>query len=83
MIFAVFLKILRNLRRKFARRFENEAARHARTRTAIGKHIDHRKDEARGFTCARLCDCDDVTHHLDLRDSSGLNWGWLVIASLA
>ena len=83
MIFAVFFEILRNLRRKFTRRFENEAARHARTRTAIGKHIDHRKDEARGFTRARLCDCDDVTHHLDLRDSSGLNWGWLVIASLA
>ena len=72
-IFTVFLEILGNLRGEFARRFEDQAARHPCTRTAIGEHVDHRQNEAGGLAGACLGNGDNVAHHLHLRDRRSLN----------
>ena len=82
-IFAIFFEVFGNLSRQFAGGFKNEATWHPRARAAICKHVDHWKDETCRLACARLRNSDNVAHHLDLRDGSRLNWGRLIIASLA
>ena len=74
-VLAVFLEILRDLRREFARRGEDQRARHQRAASAAGHDIDHRQDEAGGFAGPGLSDPDDVLHHQDRRNGLGLDIG--------
>jgi hypothetical protein len=82
MIFAVFFEILSNLRGQFARWLQYQTARHPCARTAIGEHINHRKNETRGLASPRLCNRNDIAHHLNLWDGCSLDRGRRVIASL-
>ena len=62
-ILAVFLEILSDLRGEFARRLEDERARHAGAAAALGQNVDHRQHEARRLARPRLRDADQVAHH--------------------
>ena len=72
-ILAVFLEILGDLRREFAGRLEDQAARHARAAAALGQDVDHRQHEAGGLAGAGLGDADQVAHHQYGRDRRGLD----------
>ncbi len=52
----------------FARRFEDEAARHARTAAGVRQDVDHRQHEGGGLAGAGLRDPDQVAHHEDAGD---------------
>ena len=59
-VLAVFLKILVHLRREFARRFEDQRARHAGTGPAAFEQREHGKGEGGGLAGARLGDAEHV-----------------------
>jgi hypothetical protein len=72
--------ILGDLRGELARGFEDQAARHPRTATAVAQDIDHRQDEGGGLAGAGLRDADQVAHHQHRRDRLRLDGGRLGIA---
>ncbi len=74
-VLAVFFEIFCNLRGEFARRCENQRARHERTAAAAGHDIDHRQDETGRLAGARLGDADDILHHQDRRNRLHLDVG--------
>jgi len=57
---AVLLEAFLNLRREFARRFQNERARHARPRAALLQHCEHRQHERGSLAGAGLGDAEHV-----------------------
>ena len=57
---AVFDKAFLHLRREFARRLENERARHAGAGAALLQHGQHRQHERRRFAGAGLGDAEHV-----------------------
>ncbi len=76
-VLAVFLEVIGNLRGEFARRLEDERARHARTRAALFEHCEHRQNEGSGLAGARLrnaqhiATCKHVRNGLVLDGSGG------------
>ena len=57
---AVFDEGFLHLRGEFARRLEDQRARHARARAALFQHGDHRQHEGRGLAGAGLRDAEHV-----------------------
>ena len=82
-IFAVFLEILRNLRRKFAGRLKDQASRHPRPASAMTQNIDHREDKGGGLAGSGLGDPDQILAHQDCGDCLGLDGRRLVVAAIA
>ena len=72
-ILAVALEVLGDLRREFARRLEDQGARHARLGAAARQDLDHRQGEGGGLAGAGLGDADDVAALEHLRDGLGLD----------
>ena len=73
-------EFLRDLRGKFARRFQDQAARHQRAAAAMAEDVDHRQHERAGLARAGLGDADDVAHHQDAGDRLRLDRRGRVIA---
>ena len=67
---AVDLEGRLDLRRQFARRLEDQGARHPRPGAAGGELVDHRQREARGFAGASLGTAEHVAPAGD--DGNGL-----------
>ncbi len=74
-VLAVFLEILGDLRRQFARRLQNQRARHARLGPAARQHLDHRQGEGGGLARARLRDADHVAALQHMGNALRLNGG--------
>ncbi len=72
---AILVELLLDLRSKFARRFENEGARHSCPGAALFEHGEHRKDEGRGLAGAGLGDAENVAARQDVGDRLFLNGG--------
>ena len=62
-VLAVLLEVLGDLQREFARRLEDQAARHARAGAAAGQDVDHRQGEAGGLAGAGLREAEHVADH--------------------
>ena len=69
-VLAVGLEVFGYLGGQFARRLQNERARHARLGAALRENIDHRQDETGGLSGARLGASEDVASHQN--DGNGL-----------
>ena len=74
-VFAVFLEVVGDLRREFARRLEDERARHARPRAALLQHGQHRQHEGGGLAGAGLRDAQHVAVREHVRDGLFLDRG--------
>ena len=72
---AVKLEGIGDLGRQFARRLEDQRARHARPRPPGRQLVDHRQDKARGLAGAGLGAAEHVTAALDERDRLFLDRG--------
>jgi hypothetical protein len=59
-VLAVFDEVLLDLRGEFARRFEDQRARHARPGTALFEPGEHRQDEGGCLAGPRLGDAENV-----------------------
>ena len=79
-VLAVFLEILVHLRGEFARRFEDQRARHAGAGAAAFEQRQHRQHERRGLAGAGLRNADDVLLLQDMRDGLRLDFGGLGVA---
>ena len=75
-----FSKFSCDLRGEFARRLEDEGARHAGAGAAVFEQRQHGQDERRRLAGAGLRDADDVLLLKDMRDGLGLNVGGLGVA---
>ena len=79
-VLAVDLEVFGHLGGQFARRLQDERARHARLGAALGQDIDHRQDEGGGLAGARLGASEDIAAHQDDGDGLFLDRGGLGIA---
>ena len=75
-----FSKLLGDLRGEFARRLENERARHARAGAALFQHGEHRQHEGGGLAGAGLRDAEHVAARENVRDGLLLNGGRSFVA---
>ena len=75
MVDAVFAEALLDLRGEFARRLENECARHARAGAPVLEHGEHGQHEGRGLAGAGLGDAEHVTPLEDVGDRLLLDGG--------
>ncbi|CAH0314452.1 hypothetical protein ROS9278_05077 [Roseomonas sp. CECT 9278] len=67
-VLAVFLEVLGDLERQFARRLQDQAARHARLGARPGQDVQHRQHEGCGLAGAGLRAAQHVPVHQDIRD---------------
>ena len=74
-VLAVFLEMFGDLRGEFARRLENERARHARARAALLEHREHRQHEGGGLAGAGLRNAEHVAACENVRNGLLLNGG--------
>ena len=81
-VLAVLLEILGDLRGEFARRLEDQRARHHRATAAMRQNVDHRQHEARRLAGPGLRDADDVLHHQHWRDGLRLDRSRFVITGI-
>ena len=72
---AVFVEAVLDLRGEFARRLEDERARHARPRAAVFEHGEHRQHEGGGLAGAGLRDAEHVAPREHVRDGLLLDRG--------
>ena len=72
---AVFVEMLFDLRGEFARRLENQRARHSRPGAALFQHREHRQHEGRGLAGAGLGDAENVAARQNVGDGLFLNGG--------
>ena len=70
-----FSKLFGDLRGEFARRLEDERARHARARAALFQHGEHRQHEGGGLAGAGLRDAEHVAAREHVRDGLFLDRG--------
>jgi hypothetical protein len=77
---AVFDEGFLDLRREFARRFEDERARHARPGAALLEDREHRQREGGGLARAGLRDAQDVLAFKDVGDCLFLDRSRLRVA---
>ena len=70
-----FSKLLDDLRGEFARRLEDERARHARARAALLEHREHRQHEGGGLAGAGLRDAEHVAPGENVRNGLLLDGG--------
>ena len=80
-VLAVLLEVLDDLRCEFARRFENERARHACPGTALFEHRDHRQGEGGGLAGSGLRDTENVAAGENVGNSLFLNGRRGLVAS--
>jgi hypothetical protein len=80
MVLAIFLEILGDLRGQFARRLQNQAARHQRAAPSMRQNVDHRQHETRRLARTRLGNGDQVAHHQHGGDGLGLDGRGRIIA---
>ena len=80
-VLAVLLEVLDDLRGEFARRLENERARHARAGAALFEHRDHGQDESGGLAGSGLRDTENIAAGENVRNSLFLNGGRRLVAS--
>ena len=64
-VFAVLNKVLRHLQREFARRLQDQAARHPRPRPRAAENVEHRQGEPRRLAGAGLRYPHHVPRHQD------------------
>ena len=81
-VLAVALEALGHLGGEFARRLEDQRARHARLGAAARQHLDHRQGEGRRLAGAGLRDADDVAPLQHMGDALRLDGGWGGVAAL-
>ena len=74
---AVLVEVFLHLRCEFARRFEDQRARHPRPCAAFLEHGQHRQHEGRGLAGAGLGDAKHVTPREDVGDRLFLDGGGL------
>ena len=67
-ILAVFDEIFRHLQRQFARRLQNQAARHTGAGAAAVQNVQHRQSKSGGLAGAGLCATQHVAAHQHIRD---------------
>ena len=79
-VLAVFLELLDDLGGEFARRLQNERARHARAGAALFEHGEHRQHEGGGLAGAGLRDAEHVAAGEDVRDGLLLDGGGGLVA---
>jgi len=72
--------MLDHLGGEFARRLEDERARHARAGAALLEHGEHRQHESSGLAGAGLGDAKHVAAGEDVRDSLLLDGGGGLVA---
>ena len=72
--------MLGDLRGEFARRLEDERARHARAGAALFEHGEHRQHESGGLAGAGLRDAEHVAAGEHVRDGLFLNGGGGLVA---
>ena len=82
-VLAVFLEMVGDLRRQFARRLQDQRARHARAGAALLQHGEHRQHEGGGLAGAGLRDAEHVAPLQHVGDRLFLDGsGGLVAGSL-
>ena len=79
-VLAVFLEMFGDLRGEFARRLEDERARHARAGAALFEHGEHRQHEGGGLAGAGLRDAEHVAPGENVRDGLLLDGGGGLVA---
>ena len=79
-VLAVFLESFLDLRGEFARRLEDQRARHARARAALFQHGEHRQHEGGGLAGAGLRDAEHVAPGEHVRDGLLLDGGRGLVA---
>ena len=79
-VFAVFDELFFDLGGEFARRLEDERARHARAGAALFEHRQHRQNEGGGLAGAGLGDAEHVAALQDVRNSLVLDGGGGLVA---
>ena len=79
-VLAVFFEMLDDLGGEFARRLENERARHTCPRAALFEHGEHRQHEGGGFAGAGLRNAEHVAPRQDVRDGLLLDGGGSFVA---
>ncbi len=67
-VLAVLDEVLGDLQRQFARRLQDQAARHPRAGARAGEDVEHRQGEAGGLAGAGLCRAQHVASHQHERD---------------
>ena len=72
-VLAVFFKVFRNLGCQFARRLEDERARHACPRSALFEECQHRQHEGCRFACPCLRDAADIATLQGRRNGTSLD----------
>ena len=81
-VLAVFLEVLGDLGGEFARRLEDQGARHARARTPLLQQGQHRQHEARRLARPGLGDAQDVAALERRRNGADLNRGGFGVAGV-
>ena len=79
-VFAVLDEIFGDLQREFARRLQDQAARHAGAGARAGQDVQHRQGEAGGLAGAGLRHAQHVAAHQHERDRLLLDRGGMAIA---
>ncbi|MCY1235905.1 hypothetical protein D9M72_485350 [compost metagenome] len=74
-VLAVLVEVLRDLGGEFARRLQDERARHAGARAALFQQRQHRQHERSGLTRSRLGDAQNVTTLQGRRNGASLDRG--------
>ena len=74
-VLAVFVEVLVDLRGEFARRLEDQRARHAGAGAALFQHGEHRQHEGGGLAGAGLRDAEHVAPGEDVAGSPVLGSG--------
>ncbi len=82
-IFAVFVEVFGDLRGQFARRLEDQRARHPRAAAALCQHVDHRQNEACRLARSGLRDADQVAPHQHRRNGLALDRRRIVVTGIA
>ena len=75
-IFSVLLEAVLDLCGEFARRFEDQRARHPRSRPALLEHGEHRQGEGRGLAGAGLGYAQDIAVRQHVGNGLVLDRGW-------
>ena len=81
-VFAVLDEILGHLQGEFARRLQDQAARHARPRARAGQDVEHRQGEAGGLAGAGLRRAHHVAAHQDVGNRLLLDRRGMAVAHL-
>ena len=79
-VLAVFLEMFDNLGGQFARRLEDERARHAGPSAAFFEHGEHRQHESGGLAGAGLGNAEHVASRENVRNGLLLNGGGSFVA---